>query len=119
MARILTGTVVSDKSDKTIIVSVETRKTHPIYKKQYMESKRFAAHDEKNQAHVGDKVSIVECRPVSASKHFMLSKIEAKAGIAHTEEIIEAEELASKPASKKKLETSPSEVSSKVLESKE
>jgi small subunit ribosomal protein S17 len=85
MARTLVGIVASDKADKTIIVAVSTRKTHPIYKKQYSVTKRFMAHDEKNEAHVGDKVSIVETRPLSARKRFALEKIVEKAGIEHQE----------------------------------
>ncbi len=75
MAKTIIGTVVSDKGDKTIIVNVQTRKTHPLYRKQYTVGKRFMAHDEKNEAQVGDKVSITECRPISARKHFMLDTI--------------------------------------------
>ena len=86
MARTLIGTVVSDKADKTIVVSVQTRKTHPIYKKQYTVTKRFAGHDESNQAHVGDKVELTECRPISASKRFTLTKVIAKAGVTHVGE---------------------------------
>ena len=98
MARTLVGTVASDKTDKTIIVAVETRKTHPIYKKQYTVTKRFAAHDEKNEAHEGDKVSIVEVRPMSATKRFSLEKIIAKAGVQHVDETT----VQAKPVSKKK-----------------
>lgn len=86
MARSLTGMVVSKKTDKTIIVAIETRKTHPLYKKQYTETKRLAVHDEKNQARLGEKVQIVETRPMSATKHFALVKIVAKAGIEHIDE---------------------------------
>ena len=86
MARTITGTVVSDKSDKTIVVSIETRKTHPIYKKQYKQTKRVSAHDEKNEAHVGDKVVIVESRPISATKRFRLETIVATAAIEHVED---------------------------------
>ncbi len=75
MAKTIIGTVVSDKGDKTIIVNVQTRKTHPLYRKQYTVGKRFMAHDEKNEAQVGDKVSITECRPISARKHFKLDSI--------------------------------------------
>lgn len=75
MAKTLTGVVSSSKADKTITVTVVTRKTHPIYKKQYSESKKFMAHDEKNEAAVGDKVIISEVRPISARKRFTLTKI--------------------------------------------
>ena len=75
MAKTLVGTVSSDKPDKTIVVTVVTRKTHPIYKKQYSESKKFMAHDEKNEAKLGDRVSIEETRPLSARKRFVLKKV--------------------------------------------
>jgi len=85
MAKTLVGVVSSDKGDKTIVVTVTARKTHPIYKKQYTFSTKFMAHDEKNDAHVGDKVSIVETRPLSARKRFTLEKILERAGIEHVE----------------------------------
>lgn len=78
MAKTLTGTVSSDKGDKTIVVTVHTRKTHPLYRKQYSVSKKFMAHDEKNEAKVGDKVEITETRPISARKRFALSRIVEK-----------------------------------------
>ncbi len=75
MAKTLIGVVSSNKADKTISVLVQDHKTHPIYKKQYLVSKRYLAHDEKNEARVGDKVSIVESRPLSARKRHRLDKI--------------------------------------------
>lgn len=75
MARTLIGTVSSSKGDKTIVVTVLTRKTHPLYRKQYTVSTKFMAHDEKNEAQTGDKVAIVETRPLSARKHHILSRI--------------------------------------------
>lgn len=75
MARTIIGTVSSAKGDKTIVVTVHSRKTHPIYRKQYTVSKKFMAHDEKNEAEAGDKVAIVETRPISKRKHFMLDRI--------------------------------------------
>lgn len=75
MARTIIGTVSSAKGDKTIVVTVQTRKTHPIYHKQYTVSTKFMAHDEKNEAQAGDKVSIVETRPISKRKHFALERI--------------------------------------------
>jgi small subunit ribosomal protein S17 len=80
MARQLTGTVTSDKTDKTIVISVRERRTHPIYKKQYTVNTKFMAHDAKNQAKVGDLVVIKETRPISARKRFALDKIIEKAG---------------------------------------
>lgn len=75
MARTIIGTVTSNKTDKTIVVTVHERKTHPLYRKQYTVSKKFMAHDEKNQAETGDKVAIVETRPISARKRFVLDHI--------------------------------------------
>jgi small subunit ribosomal protein S17 len=75
MSRTLTGVVVSDKADKTIVIAVQTRKTNRIYKKQYSVTTKFMAHDENNTAHVGDRVVIVETRPLSARKRFMLKEI--------------------------------------------
>lgn len=75
MARKLSGIVTSDVQDKTIVVTVTTRKTHPIYGKSYIVSKKFAAHDEKNEAHKGDTVIIVEAKPVSKKKRFALESI--------------------------------------------
>lgn len=75
MARTIIGTVSSSAADKTIVVTVRTRKTHPIYRKQYTVSKKFMAHDEQNSAQVGDRVSIVETRPLSARKRFTLERI--------------------------------------------
>ena len=66
--RVLSGRVVSDKGDKTVVVLVERRITHPILKKTMRRSKKYHAHDEANTAKVGDKVRIRECRPVSKLK---------------------------------------------------
>ena len=68
--RILEGVVVSDKMDKTIVVKVERRVQHPIYKKFIRRSKRFQAHDEANVCKVGDVVYIRECRPISKNKRW-------------------------------------------------
>lgn len=86
MAKTMTGVVASNKGDKTIVVSVTTRKTHPLYKKQYTYSTKFMAHDEKNEAQIGDKVVISETRPLSARKRFMLDKVIEKAAIRHEED---------------------------------
>lgn len=66
--RVMQGTVVSDKGDKTVIVRVDRRFMHPLVKKVVMRSKKFAAHDENNAYKVGDKVRIEECRPISKRK---------------------------------------------------
>lgn len=86
MAKTLMGVVSSDKGDKTIVVTVQTRKTHPIYKKQYTFGRKFMAHDENNQARQGDKVLITETRPLSARKRFVLEQIVERAGVEHVEE---------------------------------
>ncbi|MGB4758863.1 MAG: 30S ribosomal protein S17 [Candidatus Saccharimonadales bacterium] len=82
MAKTIIGVVSSDKADKTIVVTVSASKTHPIYRKQFQVSKKFMAHDEKNEAREGDKVSIEETRPLSARKRFTLTKVIERAGVA-------------------------------------
>ena len=77
--KVYRGTVVSDKMDKTMTVIVETKKTHPLYGKRVKYSKKFKAHDENNEARMGDKVEIMETRPLSATKRFRLVKIVEKA----------------------------------------
>ena len=79
--RDLIGTVVSDKMNKTIVVAIEEKKAHPLYKKQTKFTRKFKAHDENNEAHVGDKVEIMETRTLSADKHFRLVKVIEKAVI--------------------------------------
>jgi small subunit ribosomal protein S17 len=74
----LRGTVVSDKMDKTVVVSVERFVKHPKYKKFQKISKRYKAHDEQNSAKVGDAVTIRECRPMSKDKTFELVTTDAK-----------------------------------------
>ena len=75
MAKTLTGVVTSDAADKTITVTVTSRETHPIYKKQYTVTRKYAAHDEKNDARKGDTVRIAETRPISRRKSFQLDEI--------------------------------------------
>lgn len=87
MSKSFTGVVKSNKTDKTIVVIVQTRKTHPLYRKQYTDSRNFMAHDEKNEAEIGDKVTIVETRPLSAKKRFRLEKVLEKAQIHHTDTV--------------------------------
>jgi small subunit ribosomal protein S17 len=74
--RVLQGVVVSDKQDKTVVVKVERRFTHPLLKKTVRRSKNFHAHDEGNQSKVGDTVSIEETRPISKLKRWIV--VEAK-----------------------------------------
>lgn len=85
MPRTLIGTVTSDKGDKTIVITVRERKTHPIYKKQYTFNTKFMAHDEKNDAKLGDRVTIVESRPYSARKKFRLEKVLERASVGFEE----------------------------------
>ncbi|TWP20078.1 30S ribosomal protein S17 [TM7 phylum sp. oral taxon 348] len=79
MAKTLTGIVTSDVRDKTITVTVTSRETHPLYGKQYTVSRKYTAHDENDEAHIGDRVRIVETRPLSKTKSFKLDVIEEKA----------------------------------------
>ncbi len=73
------GVVVSDVNDKTIVVQIEERKPHPVYKKMMTSTKKFHAHDEKNEAGVGDTVQIMETRPLSRKKRWRLLNIVEKA----------------------------------------
>lgn len=70
--RILQGTVVSDKSDKTVVVRVERRYTHPLFKKTVRKSKKYKAHDEANVCKTGDIVVIQESAPISKNKHWVV-----------------------------------------------
>jgi small subunit ribosomal protein S17 len=73
--RSLVGTVVSNRMDKTIVVLVERRIQHPLYKKYIRRSKKFHAHDQENQCQVGDTVRIEECRPLSKTKTWRLVSV--------------------------------------------
>ena len=75
MAHTLIGTVTSEKRDKTITVSIVSRETHPLYRKQYSKTRKYTAHDEKNEAHKGDRVEIAMCRPISKTKAYTLVKV--------------------------------------------
>lgn len=77
--RVKQGVVRSDKMDKTIVVVSETRVPHPIYGKIVRKSTRFKAHDERNDAHIGDTVRIAECRPMSRDKRWRLVEIVQRA----------------------------------------
>ena len=79
--KVYQGRVISDKMDKTITVSVETYHTHPVYGKRVKYSKRYYAHDENNEAKVGDIVRIMETRPLCRSKRFRLLEAVEKAVI--------------------------------------
>jgi len=68
------GVVISDKSDKTVVVNVESVKIHPKYKKRYVVSRHYKVHDEKNECKIGDKVVFIECRPLSRDKRWRIIK---------------------------------------------
>jgi small subunit ribosomal protein S17 len=69
------GTVVSDKMDKTVVVQVERRYAHPLYGKQVTRTKKYHAHDENNEYHIGDVVRITETRPLSKTKRWRVSEL--------------------------------------------
>lgn len=94
--RTKSGIVISDINDRTIVVKVDRYEIHPIYKKRYRVSKKFHAHDEKNEAKIGDIVEISECRPLSKLKCWKLEKIVAKSAqaIVKTPGAVESEEEA-------------------------
>ncbi len=69
------GTVVSDKMDKTVVVAVQNRFPHPIYKKTVSRTTRYKAHDEKNTCRIGDRVRITETRPLSSSKRWAIAEV--------------------------------------------
>lgn len=79
LTRTITGRVISDKMDKTITVLIERRVKHPIYGKYVKRSTKLHAHDEHNECHEGDVVTIEECRPLSKSKAWRLVKVVEKA----------------------------------------
>ena len=104
MAHSLVGIVTSDKRDKTITVSIVSRETHPLYRKQYTKTRKYTAHDEKNEAKVGDRVEIAMTAPISKTKAYTLVKVieksrgtvELKEGVTEVkhEEKIGADEIA-------------------------
>lgn len=93
MVKTLTGIVSSNKGDKTIVISVHARKTHPLYKKQYSVTTKFMAHDENNDCNEGDKVVIEETRPFSARKRFKLKEILQRAKLTEKDkEVLKTDE---------------------------
>ena len=72
--KLQSGIVVSNKMDKSIVVKIERKVKHPLYKKTIKRSKKYIAHDEQNECQVGDLVQIAECRPLSRRKHYRLFK---------------------------------------------
>lgn len=115
MAHTLIGTVTSDKRDKTITVSIVSRETHPLYRKQYTKTRKYTAHDEKNEAKKGDRVQIAMTRPLSKTKAYTLVKvIERSHGTVELKEDVnkayEAEKIGADEIAKAKAEAEKAEV---------
>ena len=106
--RVLTGTVVSDKADKTVVVRVERRVKHPLYGKIIKRSKKYHAHDEGNAFKAGEQVRIQECAPMSKLKTWeVLDRIGAAKAVAveiHEPEALSPQSEPSKPVEEKKAE---------------
>ena len=98
MAHTLIGTVTSDKRDKTITVSIVSRETHPLYRKQYTKTRKYTAHDEKNEARRGDRVEITETAPISKTKSYKLVKI-----LERSHDAVELKEDVTKVVEEKKV----------------
>ena len=79
LRKTMTGMVISDKMDKTVVVKVENRVKHPLYKKIIKRTVKVKAHDENNECGIGDKVRVMETRPISKDKHWRVSSIIEKA----------------------------------------
>ncbi len=114
MAHTLIGTVTSDKRDKTITVSIVSRETHPLYRKQYTKTRKYTAHDEKNEAKVGDRVEIAMTRPLSKTKAYTLVKIiERSHGTVELKEDVnkayEAEKIGADQIAKAEMEAAEKE----------
>ena len=107
--RILEGEVVSNKTDKTITVLVERRFMHPLYKKYIKKTDKYAAHDPANQCNIGDRVQIVECRPISKRKRWTLVGADAAP---------EAPKEAKKPAAKTEAKKTEAKAAPKKEEAK-
>jgi small subunit ribosomal protein S17 len=118
MAKTIVGVVTSNKSAKTIVITATSRKTHPIYRKQYSVNTKYMAHDEKEEANIGDTVSIIECSPISARKRFTLSKVIERPSISQDKlavtKIDDTNKKASKSKAKEEEASEPSD--SKVKE---
>jgi small subunit ribosomal protein S17 len=89
--KVKVGRVVSDKMDKTIVVSVERLSRHRLYKRVIRLTTKFKAHDERNEAHIGDTVRIEESRPLSATKRWRLAEIVTRAGVGAGEAVVAEE----------------------------
>ena len=114
MAHTLVGTVTSDKRDKTITVSIVSRETHPLYRKQFTKTRKYTAHDEKNDAKVGDRVEIAMTRPLSKTKAYTLVKIiERSHGTVELKEDVnkayEAEKIGADKIAKAEMEAAEEE----------
>jgi small subunit ribosomal protein S17 len=116
--RILEGNVVSDKTDKTVTVLVERRFRHPVYKKYVMRTDKYAAHDESNHFKSGDRVQIIECRPISKTKRWTVL-VDGKEP--EVKKVVKAP-VAAKPAAAKKVESktaaAPKKETAKKVEAK-
>lgn len=77
--RTVTGTVISNRMEKSIVVLIERRERHPVYGKYVRKSKKVHAHDQNNECNIGDTVTVVECRPISKTKTWMLKSIDERA----------------------------------------
>ena len=110
MAHSLIGIVTSDKRDKTITVSIANRETHPLYRKQYTKTRKYTAHDEKNEAKVGDLVEISMVRPISKTKAYSLVKIiEKSRGTVELKEDVNQVEMPEKIGADKNAKAKESE----------
>ena len=119
MAHTLVGTVTSDKRDKTITVSIVSRETHPLYRKQYTKTRKYTAHDEKNEAKKGDRVQIAQTAPISKTKAYTLVKIiERSHGTVELKEDVnkayEAEKIGADKIAKEKAEAAKAEEAAEV-----
>ena len=109
MSQTLTGIVSSDKRNKTITVYIASRETHPLYRKQYTKTRKYAAHDEKNEAKVGDRVEIVACRPFSKTVAYKLVKvIERSHGSVELKDNVTEVEMPEKVGADEKADTDTS-----------
>jgi len=115
--RILEGNVVSDKTDKTVTVLVERRFMHPVYKKYVKRTDKYAAHDAENQYKIGDRVSIIECRPVSKTKKWTV--VTGDEATAPAPEKKEAKKPAAKKPAAKKADAPKKEEAKKAAPKKE
>ncbi len=118
MAHTLIGIVTSEKRDKTITVSIVSRETHPLYRKQYTKTRKYTAHDEKNEAHEGDKVQIAMTRPISKTKAYTLVKVlERSRGKVELKDDVNEVELPEKVGADKIAEAKKAEESKRAEKS--